>query len=317
MPPHIPRPSICGGIQSALSSSSRAGTSSPSSLLSRFSTTTPKRQTTIPPESPKYIKIPEPPQSSEIKLPPIRGHLPVPRQVFPKREGDRKIRPGYVEAATPKSAAELAGKPPLTEHEARHRRMAESRRQSLAAGLQGLYDRKQQKDKQAAARNRSRAESARALAFAPERLDDVLTRPTVRASTSQNTTVILSPRRFEKAEAARQGHAAMLAAKSEARRDALAQLYVAAGNFIVDEAELEKQVAKLFTEDAHSHESVHGGNSIWQAKGAPVTTGLLRARMGSGMGRSGLDNEINKSEISQQMAQRQKTVAEELTGGRL
>ncbi|KAK3335973.1 hypothetical protein B0T19DRAFT_480594 [Cercophora scortea] len=316
MPPNLPRSSLCG-VRTALSSRV-ATTSAPAwrtASVSPFSTTAPASQTVIPPESPKFIRVPEPPQSSEVRLPPIRGHLPVPRQIFPKREGNKKVKPGYIESVAPLSAAELAGLPPKTEHEARHRRMAESRRQSLAAGLQGLYVRKTQQDSRVNTQRNARLEANKAAAMAPEGPDDLLTRSTLRASTAEVTTVQLDPARLAAAEVARAHHAAIDQLKSEQRRDALSQLYVAAGDFIVDEAELEDRVNKIFVERYHNTGASDGddGSSIWNMQDSPIGVSGLRARA-TGRTNNAISTQTAAATVT---TTRQRTVAEVLTGGKL
>lgn len=267
----------------------------------------------MPPQSPRFITVPEPPQSSEPKLPPIKGYLPVPRDPFPKREGNRKVKPGYVEAATQVSKAELAGEPPKSEEEARHRVFAAARRSAFASGIKGLYSRKAQREQKLTARSEYRRRVNKEAAMAPERLDDVLTRPTVRAATALQTTVAPDPNRFAKAEAARLQHQQRLELKAEARRDSLAQLYVAAQDFILDEEELAKRVDTLFTADYHKHNSTDQGKSIWDTNGPPVSVAALKAEM---TGQSSRAMEAKKAPAIK-TTQRQKAVAEELTGGKL
>lgn len=279
-----------------------------------FSTTSAVSQSVpVPPESPKYITIPEPPQSSEPKLPPIRGHLPVPRDVFPAREGKHKVKAGYVGSIMPLSAAEKAGEPPKSEREERHRRMAAARRSALAAGLQGLYVRKTQREQRLTRRAEANRQANVAAATAPERPDDILTRPSVRAATSENLAVGPDPDRFLTARKARARHERKIARDAEARGDALAQLYVAAQDFIVDEAELAQRVEQLFTPDYHRYGGMDRGQSIWDVHRNPISVSELRAAM------SGHSNNMleAKKASSTKTAERQKSVAEELTGGKL
>ncbi|KAK3393565.1 hypothetical protein B0H63DRAFT_505434 [Podospora didyma] len=319
MPAQIPRRAICG-IRSALRSSSSRLTTSTSiwrqspALLSSFSTSTPAARVVIPPESPKYIMIPEPPQSSEVKLPPVRGHLPVPREIFRKREGNVKVKPEWVEKAAPFSAAEKAGLPPKTEHEARQRQMAASRRASLKSGLQGLWVRKRQSDQHLAARSAAKYQANVAAAMAPDASYDVLTRSSVRASTASTMAVERDPRRFQRAKSAAEKNRRISAWKSESRRDAIIKLYTAASNFIVDEKELEARIDKLFTKDAFSRTKTDGGVSIWDEfvpiKLSSMTTGKaddinLSLTLGS------------RHELSSMTTRRQSDVAEELTEGKL
>lgn len=318
MPPQPP----IRGLQAAFSSCriSITRTSAPSAIAASsswraaFFSTTPSaaQPVPVPPESPKYITIPEPPQASEEKLPPVRGHLPVPRDVFPAREGNRKVKAGYVESIMPLSAAEKAGEPPKSEREERHRRMAAARRSALAAGLQGLYVRKTQREQRLARRAEANRRANLAAATAPERPEDVLTRPSVRLSTSDNVTVSPPENRFENAEKARRRHEQKLAREAEARGDALAQLYVAAQDFIVDEAELAQRVDEIFTPDYHRG-GWDRGESIWDVYRSPVSINDLRAEMA---GQSHNMLTATKATTTK-TAERQKQVAEELTGGKL
>jgi hypothetical protein len=233
--------------------------------------------------------------------------------MFPKREGNRKVRPGYVEAATPLSKAELAGLPPKSEEEARHRLMAAARRSAFASGIKGLYIRKTQREQRLRARSEARRQANIAAATAPERLDDVLTRSTVRAATALETTVAPDPNRFAAAEAARAQHLQQEEIKAEARRDALAQLYVAAQNFIIDEAELEKRVNAIFTADHHKYGSTDRGQSIWDSTSSPISVADMQAEL------TGSSNRLTERKRSpaHKTTMRQKAVAEELTGGKL
>ncbi|KAL2180526.1 uncharacterized protein P884DRAFT_81051 [Thermothelomyces heterothallicus CBS 202.75] len=330
MTPKLARPSICG-LQAALSAC-RISTTSTTTMTTTATTTatvttrtctpawrafstTPSisQSLAVPPESPKFITVPEPPQSAEHKLPPIRGHLPVPRDVFPKRDGNRKVKQEWIDAATPVSKAEAAGEPPKSEEEARRRVFAAARRKALASGITGLYVRKTQRQQRVQARAERRRKANLAAATAPERLDDVLTRPTVRASTALQTTVIPDPDRFAKAEAARERHRQETELKAEARRDALAQLYVAAQQFIIDEAELEARVEAIFTPDYHRVGGINRGQSIWDQDAAPVSVADLQAEM---LGTSSKAIDANKP-VAMKTTKRQKAVAEELTGGKL
>ena len=331
MPPRLPRPSL-GGIQAPLSSTTTcslrttAPIAAPISLIwssttrrrrptpsfssSPFSTTAPCARETIPPESPRFIKVVEPPQSSEVKLPPIRGHLPVPRQIFSKRDGTRKVSAEHLERTVPVSAAERADRKPRSMQEARHRVHAASRRAALASGLQGLWARKQQRDKREEARSKAIQSRNRAAALAPDALDDVLTRSSVRASTAMTTAVQADPERLARAEGARQRHAVIMGLKSEARRDALAQLYVAAGSFIVDEAGLEAHIDKTFTDSDFQYVSTHRGQSIWDSGQPPVSVADMKTELMGSV-------PTFKSSVASKTTERQKKVAEELTGGQL
>jgi hypothetical protein len=279
-----------------------------------FSTTYPAaQQLAVPPESSKFITIPEPPQSSEPRLPPLKGHLPVPRDIFPKRDGNRKAKTAFLEAAMPLSKAEVAGDAPKSDAQARHRELAASRRTAYAAGIQGLYQRKKARVAKSTARSEARRRANLAAATAPEPLDEILTRGSIRAATALDTAVRPDPDRFAKAEAARARFAEQEALKAEARRDHLAQLYVAAGDFIVSEAELEARVNAVFTADRHRYGGIGAGESIWNTSGAPANVAQMQS-VHSGTSTNAM--EVKKA-ASFKTAERQKLVAEELTGGKL
>ncbi len=314
----IARPSICG-LQAALASCRISTTTTKIPVCStspwRAFSTTPIAAVPVPPESPKYITIPEPPQSAEVELPPIKGHLPVPRDPFPKREGNRKVTPEYIAATTRVSKAELAGEEPRSEKGAHQRLMAAARREAFASGIQGLYVRKSQREIRLHARSEARRKANKAAATAPERLDDMLTRSTVLAATALDTAVPLDPNRFEKAKAARVQHQQKMDAKAEARRDSLAQLYVAAQAFITTEAELEQRIESIFTEDHHKYNGTDfRSESIWDARGIPPSVADMRADMFGMMGK--VATEVNNKPMLQ-TTKRQKELAEELTGGKL
>jgi len=253
--------------------------------------------------------------SSEPKLKPIRGHLPIPRDIFPKREGDVKVQPGYVDKIYPVAKSEAQGLAPKSEEEARHRLMAEARRKSLAAGLQGLWDRKQERIRKIEARRTQAAKINRKLALAPNPLSETLTQPSVRLSTgSWSAQVVqLDPERLEKAKLAKARHAEIQARKSEERRDALGHLYLAAKNFIVDEAELQELVDRTFTEEAYKS-GVFKAQSIWYTNNAPIgVKDLLNEQVNHTM----TNLPTAKRAVQNTASERQKLAAEALAGGKL
>ena len=337
----LPRPSV-SGLQAAFASCSLRTTtattststssiwsstrrraispsSSPTSLsIQRSLSTIAHKKSTykhlaVPPESPDFVQIPKTLQPNAERRPKLKGHLPIPRPIFSSREGDRRVTAKFMKQTAPISKAERARRKPKSINDARHRLMAASRREALRAGLQGLWERKQHREERALKRNTAKRTAHRAAALAPERSDELLTRATVRAATALTTEVIPDPERFTKAEAAAERHRAKMALKAEQRRDALARLYVAAGNFIVDEKELEARVSAVFKDNVfHTHVFASSSN-IWETQGHPITVAELKAEMTAG-GQAftfGTKSDLGKSTV------RQKLVAEELTGGKL
>ncbi|KAJ9151832.1 hypothetical protein NKR23_g2779 [Pleurostoma richardsiae] len=314
----MPRPVFRSSL---LSISSAIPVSAPSNgaLLSRaFTTTTARLTTHIPPESPKFMQVPTPPQSDEVRHPRMKGILPVPREVFTRRNGGaKKVAPGFVGRTAPLSAREKAGLDPVSELDAWKRQVAASRRESLEEGLQGLWHRKQRRERSARQHARHKREANRRAALAPEGLDDVLSRPTVRSHTASQTFVPDDPERFARAAESAARTAAVAQLRSEERKDALQQLYIAAGDFIVDEDHLEKKVDELFGEDywrkQGSMRGIYGSENAWDAYGPPVTAKNMLQELNRTSQRA---VDFSTSESSRTV-RRQKTVAEELTGGKM
>lgn len=273
----------------------------------------------MPPESPRFISLPELPQSSEHKPTPVKGVLPVPRQIFTKRAHmAHKLQPTFVEDTAPKSRSEKLGLAPKSEKDGWRRLMAESRRQALGSGIKSLWRRKQYRD--ARANRRAEAHKARNIAdaTAPERPDEVFTRATITAATLE-TKVIRDPAYDEKKRLSQARTAAVAQIKSEARKDAIQRLYVQATNFILSEAELAERVERLFTEDYFEKikgKGQHMGgppHNAWDAHRAPPSVKELLAEQAQVSSKL---TTVMKDADSKTL-ERQKMVAGELTGGAL
>ncbi|CAN8101430.1 unnamed protein product [Discula destructiva] len=272
----------------------------------------------IPPESPRFFSLPDLPQSDETKPPPIKGSLPVPRQIFSKRaHGAHKISPTFVPHTAPRSRAELAGHPPKSEKDAWKRLMADSRRQALGDGVASLWRRKVTRDRKLADRSRTNQQRNRAAGFAPDRADDVHTRGSVTQATLE-TRVVRDPQYAEHQRVSAARTAAVEAAKSEARKDAIQRLYVEASHFIVTDADLAAKVDEIFMPDyfvkpGKARGVYFGAENIWQAYGRPDSVGAMFAEL------KGTTRDMTQTYTSESSKtnKRQKIVAGELTGGAL
>lgn len=303
----------------AASSQCRAGGNTNNPLISA----------TLPPESPNYIKYPEPPQQDKPPREVKRGHLPVPRNVFKvdrklgHARDDPRIIPktntdAFVARATPVSKSEELGQEPRSEKEAWRRRMAAARRENLQTGLAGLLERKDAELTKS--RTRSAANFARNRAAAMNtkvRDDERLTLPSVREVTAKNTAVIRDPLRHERQAAMAANTEAVAQAKREARRDAVMELYQMAGNFIVDEKDLEQRVSALFhpsyfTTVGYRYGMVHPEN-VWDVDGRPPSI----AQQMSAITRTETKLYDARMSESDRTAKRQKLVSEALTGGKI
>ena len=285
--------------------------------------------TSLPPESPNYIKYPEPPQQEKVQRERKRGHLPVPRNVFKvdRKPGQPRSDPSIVPKtdtdtfaarATPVSKAEELGEAPRSEKESWRRRMAASRRENLQAGLAGLLDRKQAETTRSRNRSAMNFQRNRAAAMNDRVHDDVrLTQSTVRDVTAKNTAVIRDPLRGERQAAMAARTAALAQAKREARRDSLMELYQMAGKFIVDEKDLEKRVNELFHPDYFKQEGYNFGmvnaENVWEVNGRPPSV----TQQMSAITRT--ETKVYDSRVSEsdRTTKRQKLVSEALTGGKM
>ncbi|KAI1207008.1 uncharacterized protein F4807DRAFT_436662 [Annulohypoxylon truncatum] len=316
MPPLLPRPALL---------LPRRGITAPATLSRRtslFSTSaarpsTPQR---IPPESPLFINVPNPPQDQSIEalreLKPVKGHLPIPRQVFKHRDSHLKPEKAWLSKSAPRPTSAKSQQPPRSEVQAWKRRMAASRRENMRVGIRALYKRKQLRDTRRAAAQAAKLAAHQEAAAAPEREDDRLTRATINAATLQ-TAVIRDPERFERALASRERTTALLAQKSERRRDAIQELYMKARSFIVDEADLEAEVNKIFAPDYWKSMGLSASGfevrNIWDLHGKPPTVTDILNEVSRTSSTAVKSFEAEKTRT----LKRQKEVAEELTGGKL
>ncbi|KAI1393016.1 uncharacterized protein F4822DRAFT_392848 [Hypoxylon trugodes] len=313
MPPLLPRPTLLPrGRPATIQSLSKA--------LFSSTTTTSSAPQRIPPESPLFINIPNPPQDQSVEnfrdLKRNKGHLPLPRQVFRKRDGHLKSSETWLTKSAPQPSSEASKQPPKSEVQAWKRKMAHTRRDNMREGVRALYARKKLFDSRRTEKQVAKLESHRAAATAPEREDERLTRASVNAGTLQ-TKVLPDPLRFERAEASKERSESIAARKSEARRDAIQELYMRARSFIVSENDLEAEVNRLFAPDYWKKMGMTASgfdvNNIWDLSGRPPTVAdmLNEVSRTSSTVLKNLESEKTKT------LKRQKEVAEELTGGKL
>ncbi|KAI2638630.1 hypothetical protein GGS21DRAFT_509253 [Xylaria nigripes] len=292
-----------------------------SPIISRLYSSEPKTKAQpVPPESPFFINVPNPPQDQSIEkrreLGRVRGFLPIPRRIFAHRDSYKKPTEEWLDAATRKPSKEKRAIEPASELQAWRRKMADIRRKNLRAGVRALWKRKKLVDEKRLVTRSAKLAANKAAAMAPEREDERLTRGTINAGTLQ-TAVILDPQRFKRAKASAERTAAIIAYKSETRRDALQNLYMKAQSFIVDAAELEAVVEKEFADDyfdkAGASSSGRRAENIWDIHGEPDSV----ASMMQNVQRSSNNLMTEMAGEKALTERRQATVAEELTGGKM
>ncbi|CZT09651.1 hypothetical protein WAI453_004681 [Rhynchosporium graminicola] len=257
------------------------------------------------PEHPKFIEIPTPPQHQASPKLNIKGTLPPPRNIFPRRAGD-KTSPEYLAAVTPEPSSQAE---PQNEFVAWKRRMAESRRTNLREGLVALHQRKMAQDMNATARSRNKSAKREKALHAPKREDERLTNPTV---TELNRTLqsgaVPDPDRASRVAKKIARVEAIALAKKETRRDALHTLYMNARSFITSEDELDAEIEKIFVDNPHPGRV---GDDIWAAMGAPpAIQGMLSVV--NNTQKTALDFHSPPALLT---GRRMKKIAQELTGG--
>ncbi|OAA37462.1 hypothetical protein NOR_07161 [Metarhizium rileyi] len=283
--------------------------------LARLSTSAPLQTNRVPPESPSYIRLPTPPQSDEFKPSRVRGLLPIPREIFPRAEGDRKIQREYVHKTAPCSTKPF--RKATTEAQKWKIAMAESRRTNLKDGLDALWLRRQEMDKSRNELVSHKFNKHNKAGAAPERDDDRFTRSTI-LNAIMDTRVYPDPDRFARTERSRTRVLVKEKQKMEARRDALMELYTSASSFIVHENELKAKIDEVFAEDYFQKRSEDGhrngstGN-MWGSYGKPPSIANM---METAIGASTRIMEADQTE-SDRSAKRQKRIAEDLTGGKM
>jgi hypothetical protein len=240
----------------------------------------------IPPESPRYIEVPQPVQEDYQPKPRVKGTLPVPRELFPRRRPDKPSR-FYREDATPepKSRSEdIREDLPHAEAIAWRKRMASVRRKNLREGLVELYRRKQRTDRAIAQRSEYKAAERDHLITQAEREDERLTNSTViQEMMLVRGAEIPDPNREQRLATKRANAEAQEARKLEERKDALQTLYLNARNFITNEQQLQAEIDRVFPETNNPawRSENRPGDNIWNI-GLPPSIGDMLKEVDQG-----------------------------------
>jgi hypothetical protein len=298
MPPPLPKGS--------LSSATRCRQSTTSIPFRSFSTT--NHLSAIGPQNPKFIEIPIPPQEQARPKIDIKGTLPPPRNLFPKRAGD-KTSTAYFAAVTPEPKEQPE---PANEYVAWKRRMAESRRKNLRESLVELKKRQRDEGRVVAGISKARSAYREKRLHAPQREDERLTNPTILEinRTLQSGPVPDPNREARLAEKAARAQAKE-AAKEDMRRNALHTLYMHARSFITTEEQFNREIEKIFTETPFLQNSRE--DNIWVAKGSPLTIQDMLSEVNKSQ-KSAIKYHAGPAAVT---GKRLKKIAEELTGGKM
>ncbi|KAL9118964.1 MAG: hypothetical protein Q9187_004484 [Circinaria calcarea] len=301
-------PSTCFSSRQALRKSSLVW-----SLSRNASSSTPTSTYQIPPESPKFIEIPMAPQRQARVNIPVKGVLPVPRQIFPRGSAD-KTSPPYLAAVTlePTSKKDMTSIDPSTKDYIEWKaRSAAVRRRNLREGLVELQHRKQRIDRRLAASSAfKQAENYRAL-HQSEREDERFTNPSITHKLTPGYLAnIPDPDRKKRIAKKKAKVKSKETREMEERRSALHSLYMNARDFIVTEAALNTKIDEVFDEEWFKN---NPGRSIWDRENLPHTVqSLLHEANRSGY--KAVQHNAGYAKITRERVQR---IAEELTGGKM
>lgn len=276
-----------------------------------FSTTRPSRA--VGPEHPQYLPVPEPPQQTHNYYPPVKGTLPVPRNVLAGAGSKDKASDKWLNDASKRPQKQI--KHAKGSREEWKVKIAESRRRNLKEGVKSLHARQQYEARREEARMQEKSEKHEAALNAPEREDERLTLPThgLDLETLFNKAP-QDPQREDRLATKRANVAQQAALKSAERLDHLHTLYMNAHKFIVTPQQLDAAVDEAFgTEERPAKFGVEGALSgsisVW-GDGKPASVqDMLAASQGGGRGAVQMKGGLELSR------ERMRRIAEELTGG--
>ncbi|KAI8937967.1 hypothetical protein NX059_005648 [Plenodomus lindquistii] len=267
------------------------------------------------PQSPNYIDVPKPAQPSYPVTPAVKGHLPVPRDIFDTRNLFPKQSKTFLDKSTrpPKAPKQPGPYSRDADHRLYKQRLAEKRRDALREGVKELHERKVATEAEYLAKIQAQGAFRRELAMAPRRPVDVLTETSIDKGIRDYLADALPPRK-DITEARRRAYERRMAKVHAVRASRLHDLYTNAREFIVDESQLDEAIETAFgTEDSPLGWDNKGnmgprsegkeGLSPWQGP-MPEGVGDMMQKLRGGEG-VGLAKE------------RVKKVAEELTGGKM
>jgi hypothetical protein len=269
------------------------------------------------PQSPNYIDVPKPLQPTYPLEPVVKGHLPIPRDIFKTRNKHPKESDVFLNRST-RSPTSLKVPGPHSK-DASYRlykqRLAETRRTALKEGVTQLHARKVDTDAAFQAKLSASYADKRARAFAPPRETDVLTAASVQKGIRDFLAGTLPPAsKNANIPTRRAAYERRMARVDAVRSSRLHDLYVNAREFLVEESQLDEAIEKAFgTEEAPVGWDVKGemglrsegkeGLSPWHGP-MPEGVGDMLQKLKGGEG-VGLAKE------------RVRKVAEELTGGKM
>jgi hypothetical protein len=285
-----------------------------SSLCVRAFSSTPA-SLALGPQSPNYIEVPKPLQPTYPIKPAVKGHLPIPRDVFKTRSKHAKESDIFLDRSTRIPMKVKAPGPYSRDADYRlyKQRLADRRREALKEGVKELHARKVTSESQYMAKIEAIGAHRREVAMAPRREVDILTETSVAKGIRDFLTDALPPRP-DILKARSRAYERRVARVQEVRASRLHDLYTNAREFIVDEQQLDEAIEQAFG----TEESPMG----WDQKGVfgPRSKGMDGLSPWHGPMPEGVGDMLQKLKGGEGVGlakERVKKVAEELTGGKM
>ena len=258
----------------------------------------------VPPESPKYIDVPQPPQPQAVRTIYVKGVLPKPRKIISEK-GPEKTSEEYLNAVTPEPATRTTPpSTPTSDFQAWKARQAASRRENLRNSLKELTARKVREERYIAKVSAIKRAENKALREAPESDAERFTKATLLSSqTATGLNTANAEYRAAYFAQKKRNYEAHLADTEEQRRNDLHTLYVNAGDFITTEQRMREEVDRVFDDTTQFDDKTKAGLNIWDLAMPETVRQMLRMR----------GNDEQKAIAKDRM----KRMAEELTGGKI
>lgn len=306
MPPRIP-------VRASWASS--ASSAPANCLQARHFSSTPAAMA-LGPQSPNYIEVPKPAQPTFPLEPNVKGHLPIPRDIFNTRNKHPKESDVFLRKSTKDAKDRKAPGPFSRDADFRlyKQRLADARKEALKEGVKELHARKVTSEAQHLERIQKSGELRTKLAMAPRRDVDMLTETSV----SKGVRDFLSdslPTANKNVEARRRAYQRKQAAQQAVRESRLHDLYVNARTFIVSEEQLDAAIEDTFGTDENPIGWNYKGASGPRAEGSFDGLSPWAGPMPEGVG--DMMHKLRGGEGVGLATERVQKLAEKLTGGKM
>ncbi|KAF1354504.1 hypothetical protein EJ07DRAFT_132410 [Lizonia empirigonia] len=267
------------------------------------------------PQSPNYIDVPKPAQPTFPLDPNLKGHLPIPRDIFQTRNQHPKESDAFLRKSTKDAKNRKAPGPFSRDADLRlyKQRLADARKEALKEGVKQLHARKVASEAQHLDRIQKSGALRTQLAMAPRRDVDVLTETSL-SKGARDFLADALPTANKNIDARRRAYERRMAAQQAVREARLHDLYTNAREFIVSEEQLDQAIETAFGTD----ESPIG----WDVKGnmGPREQGKEGLSPWHGPMPEGVGDMMSKLRGGEGVGlarDRVKKLAEELTGGKM